>query len=193
MSKETKQHPHAALIAQFARDAIKTDRPQDWWEYLNYDKQWVGLGLGLNGMPFFTAAATYRRIPQWTIDELAVGSLIELQDGTLAEIKELQSTLNIEIYEIKTDYGWAKSCTCKKYEPQKTITINGFKVPEPLREINSNTEFYYPTFNGRVVVANFIIMAELHRYLLEMGFCHATSEAAEIHSQALHSVRKGGA
>ena len=64
------------------------------------------------------------------------------------------------------------------------------EVPEPLKTIRVQDVFYYPCFEGRVCRETFSVMNEKHVYLKNMGFCHATQTAAEIHSQALACILK---
>lgn len=69
----------------------------------------------------------------------------------------------------------------------KTININGFEVPEPMREEpKQGTQYFTPylwghpetyCWNGRYV----------DKAYLELGLAHATYEAAEIHGKALRS------
>ena len=54
-----KAHPHAELMAQYAEDAKKTDRPWELWE-VRADKVW----LHLLTHPRWEASEEYRRKPQ---------------------------------------------------------------------------------------------------------------------------------
>lgn len=195
---ENKQHPNALLLAQLARDALKTTRPQDWWE-VYYNGAWRSCGNPDYTSCFLFEVSSVRRRPQWTIDGLAVGQKINVgNDPYVYEINAFQCN-GFEDYAIitycagtklkffKSDVGF------KKYEPLRTMKINGFEVPEPMKFVAVGTKFFYPDFGGKVQDARFSIMSYLHRYLHAMGLCHATHEAAEIHSQALDSFRlKGG-
>jgi hypothetical protein len=184
---EKKQHPHADLIAQFARDAKKTDRPQDWYERQRTNGDWVSCESLSGDMPTFNERIPHRRKSQWEIDGLKVGDKVRFFDNDIVVIESFEAIPG-QYEEFLINEGFSSKTF--KYEPS-TININGFEVPEPMRNIRVGTEFYYPTYGARVVVANFSIMSDLHRFLSGIGFCHATKAAAEIHAQALYSLKGG--
>jgi hypothetical protein len=198
MSKN-KQHPHAALIMQLARDALKTDRPQDWYEY-RHGMGWLDHSH-TDGLPNFNHNFEYRRIPQWEIDGLTVGDYLKnkvtqrVYEITAFDVQD--GCTNHEHYLIKTENttitGYNVFEKFDKYEPPHTININGYEVPEPLNSIKDGDNFYYPMFGGRVGCANYMQYNQHRFYLFSMGLCHATHDAAELHSLALDSFRKGGA
>ena len=65
---------------------------------------------------------------------------------------------------------------------QRTININGYEVPEPLREI--------PEDAGHVYEVDFYTGVKCLEAALRNGFVHATKEAAELHAEALLSFTK---
>ena len=74
----------------------------------------------------------------------------------------------------------------------RTININGFEVPEPMREKPElNTQYFSVTVG---VTENAKIAywddREIDNKLLNLGICHLTREAAEIHAKALLSFTK---
>jgi hypothetical protein len=71
----------------------------------------------------------------------------------------------------------------------RTININGFEVPEPVREpLEYGQEYYIPTIAGDLMVAALFAWYDNdHDRWLEKGIIHLTKEAAEIHAKALLS------
>ena len=189
---EHKEHKHAELIEQMARDARKTDKPHHWYESKN-DGEWVGFKND-DSLPCFRESSEYRRIPQWEIDGLAVGDSVILTSGKKAVVKSLHETGKFEIYvAVLVGIGQELSTDFKKYTPQHETNINGFEVPQPLKSLKEGEPFFYVSFGGRIIFSVFSESCVKHRYVLGMGFCHSTKEAAEIHSQALDSFKiKGG-
>ena len=73
----------------------------------------------------------------------------------------------------------------------KTININGFKVPEPMRvRPDAGAIYYYPnlTSNGERTYA--WVGDEIDEHCFKAGMCHLTREAAELHGDALKSFTK---
>ena len=75
----------------------------------------------------------------------------------------------------------------------RTININGFEVPEPVREkLGEGDAYYYVSF-GSLYTANaasearWYEAAGVSRLRLDKGIIHLTREAAEIHAKALFS------
>ena len=75
----------------------------------------------------------------------------------------------------------------------KTININGFEVPEPLRSLDGIWCVYYvvlgsstPDLSGRVYFFSQEDIPWIASYL-DKGLVHATREAAELHAKALLS------
>lgn len=81
---------------------------------------------------------------------------------------------------------------------QKTININGFEVPEPVRVPLPVGQFYYSPH----ILASKGFVAEhewnntnYNYHLLKAGLIHLTPEAAELHAKALlsfTSIQIGG-
>ena len=71
----------------------------------------------------------------------------------------------------------------------KTININGYEVPEPLRLVPEEATLVYlvhttPTFvNQKLVYSS----GTNHDTLLNLGLLHSSQEAAELHAKALLS------
>jgi hypothetical protein len=74
----------------------------------------------------------------------------------------------------------------------KTININGFYVPEPLRDALNNGETYYiaevhvSKIKNRIEWAN----EEIDFKWLSLGICHKTIESAQKHADALLSFTR---
>ena len=73
----------------------------------------------------------------------------------------------------------------------KTININGFDVPEPVRKPLAYNDYYY-ICDLRSDRQNSVKWTDDHYDLewLNLGVIHLTSEAAELHKQALLSFMK---
>ena len=71
---------------------------------------------------------------------------------------------------------------------QKTIIINGFEIPEPMRVRPAvGDAYYYPhLFSGGVRTFPWI-GDEIDQRAFKSGQCHLTKEAAELHLEALLS------
>lgn len=54
-------HKHAALMAEYAKDAAETDRPWERWQFANSRDEWVDLN---NVGPSWDAEMEYRRKPR---------------------------------------------------------------------------------------------------------------------------------
>ncbi len=81
--------------------------------------------------------------------------------------------------------------TATKYrrKKQKTININGFEVPEPVREpLPYGTEYYTIELCVDVLRLQYIWNNDrVDARLLKAGIIHLTPEAAELHAKALLS------
>lgn len=80
---------------------------------------------------------------------------------------------------------------------QKTITINGFEVPEPLREMPPyGTKVFFPSFtiSSSGKNSDWIITSiggnQITERLLQQGLLHLTEDAAHAHATALISLTK---
>jgi len=70
----------------------------------------------------------------------------------------------------------------------KTININGFEVPEPMRVRPAlDDNYFYPNlFSGRVRIFSWK-GDEMDVRAFKLGLCHPTEEAAGLHLEALMS------
>ena len=90
----------------------------------------------------------------------------------------------------KQPIQWNYSCEYRR-KPKK-ININGFDVPEPMREAPKiGTRFYFVSFTWRPD-ENHVDSVKwdggtFDMTLLKSGVCHLTAEAAGIHAKALLS------
>ena len=73
----------------------------------------------------------------------------------------------------------------------KTININGYEVPEPMRVSPKKDELYYIPYltDSKVQAFKFAESITTSRWL-EEGLLHKTKEAAELHLEALLSFTK---
>ena len=71
---------------------------------------------------------------------------------------------------------------------QKTININGFEVPEPLREApKKGTKCYIANVSFTALIDSLWNGDIFHRYYLNAGLIHLTEKAADLHRAALLS------
>ena len=85
--------------------------------------------------------------------------------------------------------------TNNKYRRKpRTININGFEVPKPMREKpNMGSNYYTITLNQENVIRKEIWYDfTFDNIMLKNGLCHSTKEAAEIHAKALLSFTRKG-
>lgn len=76
----------------------------------------------------------------------------------------------------------------------RTININGFEVPEPMRDApDLGSSYYMPLVGFHRMYDQFYWAGDNDLDRLNSGVCHATKEAAIIHSKALLSFMKQGA
>lgn len=72
----------------------------------------------------------------------------------------------------------------------RPILINGFQVPEPMRdEPEEGTPYYVVSMSGIYLsTLKYWVLGDLNcRTYLARGFCHTTAEAAGLHARALQS------
>jgi len=70
----------------------------------------------------------------------------------------------------------------------KTININGFEVPEPMREAPARgSSYFHADLTSGSHVSWWWSGDDVDYMRLEAGMVHATPEAAELHSRALRS------
>lgn len=73
----------------------------------------------------------------------------------------------------------------------RTININGFEVPEPLRVApDGNIRYWTMSIHEKHAVSFTWSSSKIDRDWLMAGLCHATREAAEAHARALLSFTK---
>lgn len=128
-----KSHVHAALMMEYAKDAMETAAPWLRWEAKTSCGEWVPK----NYHPEWNQDVSYRRKP----------------------------------------------------EPAKTILINGFEVPEPLRAAPQVGErFFVPDiFSDRHAYLARWSGSDMDLKCLRRGVAHVTKEAAALHAEALIS------
>ena len=129
-------HKHAALMAEYAKDALETDTPWKLWQFrASTGEIWRDC----------------KHNPAW---------------------------------EDYRDY---------RHKP-RTININGYEVPEPVRDSSEMGEegyYYIPSLHhlsGFVPVVWYSDCADLER--LHRGLVHLTKEAAQAHAEALLSITR---
>jgi hypothetical protein len=75
----------------------------------------------------------------------------------------------------------------------RTITINGYEVPEPMRVKPSLGDKFYITFlTNNTIESYFFSDSSTENRWFKLGFLHQTREAAELHLEALLSFTKHG-
>lgn len=126
------KHPHAESMAEYAKDALITDKPWTLWEAKGKGGCWGTLG----DHPKWYILSEYRRKP-------------------------------------------------------KPILINGIEVPAPLRKANYGDKFYVVSSSSEYgYFESAYTCHSIDDFRLENGLCHASKEAAVIHSKALLSFTK---
>jgi hypothetical protein len=127
-------HKHAHLMAEYAKDALETDRPWERWEVSCPE---MGVWITLGSCPSWNEDLAYRRKP-------------------------------------------------------RTININGYEVPEPVREPLKSGDLYFIASLEYECFYSFQTWAYSPAdYLsLERGLVHLTQEAAVAHAKALLSLTK---
>ena len=101
-----------------------------------------------------------------------------------------------ELWQYKSANSWRdyfhdhpRWCTDFEYRRKpKTIIINGFEVPEPMRVLPAfDDNYFYPhLFSGGVRRFSWE-GDEMDLRAFKSGLCHLTKEAAELHLEALMS------
>ena len=124
-----KAHKHAALMAEYAKDAAETETPWKRWEFF-YGTVW---------------------------------------------------------HECSTSISWDERTQYRR--KPRTININGFEVPEPLREApKEDTEiFLLDVCSQSLVDQDEYCNTPSYNRILGLGIMHLTREAAVIHARALLS------
>lgn len=132
------KHVHAELMAQYAEDAMRTNKPWQLWEFkqiVDVDQTWS----------------------DWT--------------------------------ECKCSPEW---CEYRKYRRKpKFININGYNVPEPLREEPAMGTDYFVVSTSNPTPQEFAWSGySAERQKLKAGVIHLTKENAQIHLDALLSFTR---
>ena len=121
-----------------------------------------------------------------------------LAGETLVDVNDKEMTLRFDGDTIAiTDslYGFSGSaediCLLDWEVKPKTININGYEVPEPIRVRPRKGELYYIPYltDSKVQAFKFAESITTSRWLKE-GLLHKTKEAAELHLEALLSFTK---
>lgn len=74
----------------------------------------------------------------------------------------------------------------------KTININGYEVPEPLRTVSKGRYVFYVSIETIPSAIGIQVKDEQQwEEWLRLGIVHATREAAELHAKALLSFTDG--
>ncbi len=74
-----------------------------------------------------------------------------------------------------------------RIEP-KTILVNGFEVPEPMREAPEEGVPYFIASVSGEVFSYIVTWERSHSNWLERGICHLTKEAAITHAKAMLGI-----
>lgn len=133
--KEIEEHTHAKLMMEYAKDALVSKTPWEFWQYAKEfpNFEWVNC----DSHPLWDEDTKYRRKP-------------------------------------------------------KTIIINGYEVPEPIRELPNlgragiDESIFITMLNENGYVQQGIGNSYT-KVFLERGLCHRTKEAAQLHARALLS------
>ena len=92
-------------------------------------------------------------------------------------------------YDCQGTFYYPNMYRVKPDEP-KTIKVNGFDVPEPMREAPlRRVKFYIPAMTVRdLYVINSWVGSEYDRRALKLGVAHSTAEAAIAHAKAMLGI-----
>ena len=76
----------------------------------------------------------------------------------------------------------------------RTITVNGFEVPEPMREAPEiGSRYWIATTTGQTLAGDAVWNADIADLLwLSRGICHYTKEAAIAHAKAMLGIDPNG-
>lgn len=124
------------------------------------------------------AGETLEEINEYTLRLHEDNLLFKNKEGLIAPINNLY---------LRNPMDW-------RIKP-KTININGFEVPEPLREKPEHgIEYYVPDiYSSNAFADNYTWEDDkVDSKHFRMGFVHLTKEAAKLHAKALLSFTKKG-
>jgi hypothetical protein len=118
-----------------------------------------------------------------------------LAGETLVDVNDKEITLRFDGDSVVDQYSIYKesiSLLDWKVKP-RTININGYKVPEPIRIRPRKDELCYIPYlsDSKVQEFNFADSITSSRWF-NQGLLHKTREAAELHLEALLSFTKHG-
>lgn len=76
----------------------------------------------------------------------------------------------------------------------RTITVNGFEVPEPMRETPEiGSQYWIATTTSQSLAGDVVWDADIADLLwLSRGICHSTKEAAIAHAKAMLGIDPNG-
>jgi len=120
--------------------------------------------------------------------------LIAVANGEQVQWRKMDDTWRDEpAKEVLREIAGSMSSPERYRIKPKTININGFEVPEPLREAPDHGSGYYvastsggPNIRG----STFWVNDTADQNWLNLGLCHSTKEAAQIHLDALLSFTR---
>lgn len=101
---------------------------------------------------------------------------------------EMQGHITKHWYRMSSCPDWDKNVKYRR--KPSTININGYEVPEPMREAPGGSPMLYsPSLDsgGSLYVGTRWDGFEYERRVLARGMFHRTKEAAELHAKALLS------
>jgi len=106
--------------------------------------------------------------------------------------EEFEFRMDVESLWISLNCSPNWSPLCKYRRKQRTININGFEVPEPLRVAPEIGSKFYTPYILAISQKNFWLLnawsnCNYSYKLLADGMVHKTREAAELHAKALLS------
>lgn len=202
-------HKHAAHMAEYAKDALETDKPWERWKCLHRNGEWKDLLAA----PSWSKHYEYRRKPAWnlwrerqpTAEELDCNEEVAVPapcckggwcPGPAENRPSAWQTVAFARANWTKDNApphpspwrpWMVEETETPEPKPKTININGYEVPEPVRKpLSIGTKYFTPVlgpFSGFWTHTWANNKKDWNR--LRCGFVHLSKEAAEIHARAL--------
>jgi hypothetical protein len=184
---------HEELKKIYALDALESDTPYDMWEFMNYMGKWQQHTKEPSWLPDYQYRRKQTRQAMKQINNQREFMQALLDGETVFNNHDYFRAywkLNGNIVDI---IGGLKKYPKKYpvYIKQKTININGFEVPEPLRKAPEDGDMCYCAFlSGGPYSFNFNQEFYPHVVWLEAGVLHYSAESAEIHRNALLSFTR---
>lgn len=190
------KHKHAESMVLYAQDAMETDEPWERWESRNCENN---VWCDLDNHPCWFTHREYRR-----------------KDGTTTRTNRTTVNIHAELIAeyakdwAETDKPWERweyrhckskvwsalechTCWLSDHEYRRkprTISINGYEVPEPLREIPEDAGHVYEVIFITGVSTVIPYSTANFENALRNGLVHATRDAALQHVEALRSFTK---